>query len=73
MSDQLIILAIVYPLFVGVVTALMPCRERLLALWGMVHLALANLISLGLMVQTLSENQVIPFETEAVTPEVNRF
>ena len=58
MSDQLIILAIIYPLFVGVVTSLMPCRERLLAIWGMVHLALANLLSLGLLVQTLTEHQV---------------
>ena len=59
MSEQLIILAVVYPLFVGVLTALMPCREKVLALWGMFHLGVANFISLGLMLQTLTQSEVI--------------
>lgn len=58
MSDQLIILAVVYPLFVGVTTALMPSREKVLALWGMFHLGVANFVSLGLLLQTLTESEV---------------
>jgi multicomponent Na+:H+ antiporter subunit D len=59
MTEHLIILAIVYPLFVGVLTALLPCRPRGLAVWGIIHLLVGNVISSGLVVQALQQKEVL--------------
>ena len=59
MSEHLIILAIIYPLFVGVLTALLPSRPNRLAAWGIFHLLVANVISSGLVFQALEQKEVL--------------
>lgn len=49
MSEQLVILVIIWPLLAGVLTALLPSKETLLSMWGLLNLALLNLLSLGLV------------------------
>jgi multicomponent Na+:H+ antiporter subunit D len=61
MTDQIIILAVVYPLFVGVVTALLPSHHKRLAVWGILHLLVCNVISSALVVQALQQKEVVYF------------
>lgn len=52
MSDHLIILAVLWPLVVGVCTALFPAREKVLGAWGLTHLLILNVLSAGVVAQT---------------------
>jgi multicomponent Na+:H+ antiporter subunit D len=54
-SQQFIILAIVWPLIAGVLTSLLPCREKLLSAWGLLNLVACNLLSLGLVRLVLTQ------------------
>ncbi len=55
MTEQLIILIIVWPLLAGVLTALLPCRENLLSAWGIFNLLACNAMGLGLVRLVLAQ------------------
>lgn len=58
MTDQIIILAIIYPLTVGVLTSLFPAHPKKLAVWGTLHLLIGNAISSALVMMTLQQKEV---------------
>lgn len=49
MTDQLLILVIIWPLLTGIITALLPNRPKLVYVWGLFQLLVLNLLSLGLV------------------------
>lgn len=53
MTDQLIILVVVWPLFFGVLTSLLPFRERGFSLWGLAHLSIGVVLSSALVSRVL--------------------
>ncbi len=59
MSDQLIILVIVWPLLTGVVTSLLPANKRLMTLWGSLNLVALNGLAAALLLRVVSQGTLI--------------
>src|SRR5690606_5302279 len=67
MTEHCLVLAIVWPLFVGVISSLLPANPRWMSAWGSFHLLLANLVS-GLLVHTVLAQGVQTYHLSGWAP-----